>query len=206
MIRYILYDLDGVLVDACDWHYHALNKALDKFYGFTIPYDEHLRTYNGLPTKKKIEILIQKKLIPPVVNEDLFLEKQNFTKQEIIKNSSADNEKIELHSTLLAKGFRLACVTNAIRETAELMLDRTGQLRFMKFIICNEDVVHPKPDPMPYIAAMNRFSALPSETLIIEDSDKGFQSAKGSGAWVYRVANSKGVVLKNVLECINKYE
>ena len=57
MIKAILYDLDGVLVDATEWHYESLNAALKEVCGFVIKRDEHISTFNGIPTIKKLEIL-----------------------------------------------------------------------------------------------------------------------------------------------------
>src|SRR4051812_42068626 len=59
LIRAILYDLDGVLVDACEWHYLALNKALQSVAGTLISRVEHETVFNGLPTKRKLDVLIQ---------------------------------------------------------------------------------------------------------------------------------------------------
>ena len=61
MIKLIIFDLDGVLVDARELHYNALNKALeaiDKKY--VIDREEHLSTYDGLSTKKKLNLLTSK--------------------------------------------------------------------------------------------------------------------------------------------------
>ncbi len=52
MIKCILYDLDGVLVDATEWHYESLNYALKDVAGFIIKRDEHISTFNGIPTIK----------------------------------------------------------------------------------------------------------------------------------------------------------
>lgn len=49
-VEAILFDLDGVLIDATEWHYEVLNRALGHF-GFEIIRYEHLTTYNGLPTR-----------------------------------------------------------------------------------------------------------------------------------------------------------
>ena len=51
MIKAILYDLDGVLVDATEWHYESLNEALKEISGFEISRLEHIQTFNGLPTQ-----------------------------------------------------------------------------------------------------------------------------------------------------------
>ena len=62
-IKAVLFDLDGVLVDATEWHFNALNRALSLF-GYTISRYEHLTTYNGLPTRKKLEMLSVEKNFP----------------------------------------------------------------------------------------------------------------------------------------------
>ena len=72
MIKAILYDLDGVLVDATEWHYESLNAALKEVCGFIINRDEHVSTFNVIPTIKKLEILheqgrIEKKIFKSIV-------------------------------------------------------------------------------------------------------------------------------------------
>ena len=62
-VRAILFDLDGVLVDARAWHYEALHQALAPF-GFAIPRREHDRVYDGLPTRRKLEILSRDENLP----------------------------------------------------------------------------------------------------------------------------------------------
>ena len=62
-IKAVLFDMDGVLVEAKDWHYEAFNKALDVF-GLPISRSEHLSLYDGLPTRKKLEMLTEKKGLP----------------------------------------------------------------------------------------------------------------------------------------------
>ena len=52
--------MDGVLIDAKDWHYEALNRALNLF-GFKISQESHLTTFDGLPTREKLKILSEAK-------------------------------------------------------------------------------------------------------------------------------------------------
>lgn len=59
-IKAVIFDMDGVLIDAKEWHYEALNKALALF-GFAISRQEHLDSYDGLPTRKKLEMLSSEK-------------------------------------------------------------------------------------------------------------------------------------------------
>ena len=59
MIKLIVFDLDGVLVDAREIHYESLNKALEQAGYNVIPRDEHLSTYDGLSTYKKLDSTIK---------------------------------------------------------------------------------------------------------------------------------------------------
>lgn len=61
-IKAVIFDMDGVLIEAKDWHYEALNKALELF-GMTISRYDHLVTYDGLPTKKIRDVVYGKGII-----------------------------------------------------------------------------------------------------------------------------------------------
>ena len=74
-MKAILFDLDGVLVDACDWHYHSLNDALEHYEGYRISYEDHIESFNGLPTSVKLNILG----IKPDIAEKIWQMKQDKT-------------------------------------------------------------------------------------------------------------------------------
>ena len=57
MIKVILFDLDGVLVDACEWHYLALNRALKECGLSEISEQDHVKKFNGLPTRVKLKMM-----------------------------------------------------------------------------------------------------------------------------------------------------
>ena len=186
MIRAILYDLDGVLVHACEWHYNSLNAALKSVCEFEISRNDHLTVYNGLTTRSKLDMLIKQGMISATDAKKVWELKQTFTTREIIRYAQPYAEKIELHEYTRSQGLMSACVTNSIRETATMMLDRTWQLQYMKILICNEDST-PKPSPAPYILAMERLRLYPHECIIVEDSDKGIEAAIASKAKVVKV-------------------
>ena len=58
MIRGVVFDMDGVLIDAREWHFEALNDAL-RMFGFEISLENHLTTFDGLPTKRKLDLLTE---------------------------------------------------------------------------------------------------------------------------------------------------
>ena len=86
------------------------------------------------------------------------------------------------------------------------MLDRTGQTKLLEFVISNEDVKNNKPHPEPYVTAMVRLGTLPEETLIVEDSEKGMQSALGTGAHVLKVNNATEVTWDRISEIISSID
>ena len=64
MIDTIIFDLDGVLIDSKKIHFLALNKSLkENKINYQISYEDHLKKFDGLPTKKKLEILNKQKII-----------------------------------------------------------------------------------------------------------------------------------------------
>ena len=203
MIKAILYDLDGVLVDATEWHYESLNEALKEISGFEISRLEHIQTFNGLPTMKKLEILNDKNLVKKEDFEKIWELKQKKTNEIIEKTASNDETKLRLHEG--TKKFKKICVTNSIRQTAVLMLDKTGQLPFMDYVISNEDVSNPKPNPEGYLKAIDFLQLQPNECIIVEDSPKGIEAARKSNAHVYEVKGYHDVTLENVLNTINQF-
>ena len=201
MIKAILYDLDGVLVDATEWHYESLNIALKEIAGFIIERSEHVSTFNGIPTKKKMEILNKQNRLPSTLFQDVWNMKQEKTKEVIEKYGSLDQNKIRLHEN--TKHLKKACITNSIRETAKLMLEKTGQLEYMDFVISNEDIINPKPSPDGYNKAIGKLKLQPNECMIVEDSPKGIEAAKLSKANVCEVNGFYEVTLENILKKIN---
>ena len=202
-IKVVLFDLDGVLVDACDWHYQALNEALQNTAGFKISNEEHAETFNGLPTKKKLQILTSQGRISEHQHDKIWKEKQSLTISIIEKYATINSSKKLMYEELKKREIIVGCVTNSIRKTADLMLEATGQLEHLSFVITNENVSQPKPDPEGYKLAMKILSVDPSEVLIVEDSDKGIAAATASGAHVLRTLNASKVNLSLVISKIN---
>jgi beta-phosphoglucomutase-like phosphatase (HAD superfamily) len=189
-IRAVIFDLDGVLVDACEWHYNSLNDALETVAGFTINYDDHMLTFNGLPTYKKLDILVDQGRLDQRLRSRVADLKQELTMNIIRGSAREDLVKKEIHRRLRDLGIKIGCVTNCKRESAEAMLEATGQDAIIPYLICNEDIANPKPHPEGFITMMVLLQSFPKETVIFEDSDKGLAAAYATGARVIRVLNS----------------
>ncbi|MBI2268229.1 MAG: HAD family phosphatase [Candidatus Blackburnbacteria bacterium] len=186
MIKAVIFDLDGVLVDATEWHFEALNDAL-KLFGFEITRDEHVGFYNGLPTAEKLRVLSEKKALPVGLHEVIKSMKRKYTDERVARLCRPSYEKQLMLRQLKAKGYKLACCSNAQKYSVVNMLTFAGIIDFFDLVIGNDEGFKPKPAPDIYLAAFERLSILPSEAVIIEDAPHGIQSAKASGARVIEV-------------------
>jgi HAD superfamily hydrolase (TIGR01509 family) len=200
-IKLIIFDLDGVLIEAKNIHFDALNEALGPKY--KIEWDEHLNRYDGLKTKQKLEMLTLDKGLPVDNYEKIWKEKQRITllKLNNIKPSLQLQNCLE---SLLKEGYKIACCSNSIRKTVFVILCKLGIIEYFDLILSNEDVENSKPHPEMYWKAISMMKCLPEETLIIEDSPYGLLAANRSKAHIMRVESSKNVTYNNIYKYLNK--
>lgn len=203
-IQVILFDLDGVLVDATEWHYEALNRALSLF-GFSINRYEHLSSYNGMPTRKKLEMLSLEKGLPTGLHELIARLKQIYTREEILTQCRPVFDKEYMLSRLRREGYRLGVCSNAVQESVELMLTQAGLFGYFDLILSNAHVERPKPDPQIYQKALSFFECRPEEVLAVEDGRHGIQAAQAAGLAVCKVADFHKVNYFFVREALDKW-
>lgn len=204
MIKLIIFDLDGVLVNARELHYNALNRALDSIdKKYVIEREEHLSTYDGLSTKKKLNLLSKNKDLPKELHNKVWGLKQQMT-LKIIDGFSVDDRIRGILRSLKSEGYTIACATNSIRETAKLQLIRKGFFEYIDFMYSNQDVKNPKPSSEMYLRCMIKAEVNPNETLIVEDSDVGRKGALSSGAILCPVKDSNDVSYDKIKGTINQ--
>jgi len=204
-IKAVLFDMDGVLIEAKDWHYEALNKALALF-GYEITRTEHLSGYDGLPTGTKLKKLTIEKGLPEKLHDFINEMKQQYT-VKIIHNQCRPrfNHEFAL-SKLRAEGYRIVVCSNSIRMTIEMMMDYTKLSQYLEFIISNQDVKNTKPDPEIYLLAMEKMKLRPEECLICEDNENGIKAAIASGGHLLVVKTIDDVNYDNIKTRIDKIE
>lgn len=198
MIKAVIFDMDGVLIEARDWHYDALNRAL-RLFGMEITRYDHLATFDGLPTKRKLQILSAEGDLPTELHGFINDLKQRYT-MEIVHAQCKPRFIHEFAlSRLKAGGYRLAVCSNSIRDTIEVMMHKAALIDYLEFIISNEDVTHAKPHPEMYDMAIARMGLSPTECLIVEDNENGIRAARASGAHVMAVADVNEVTYVNIM-------
>ena len=122
-IKAIIFDMDGVLIEAKDWQYEALNQALELF-GFTISRYDHLVTFDGLPTRKKLEMLSLEKGLPNGLHKFINHMKQIYTMEHVyMKCKPLFNHQYAL-SRLKHEGYGLALASNSVRITIDMMMEK----------------------------------------------------------------------------------
>jgi beta-phosphoglucomutase len=202
-IKAVIFDMDGVLIDAKDWHYEALNRALLHF-GFAISRYDHLFTFDGLPTKKKLEMLTREHGLPHGLHAFLNELKQQYTMELV----HAKCKPIFQHEYALCQlqqiGYRLGVASNSIRATVDLMMARSNLRQYLDFVLSNEDVTHAKPAPDIYLAAASKLAFHPRNCLVVEDNPKGIEAAKMAGCPVMVVESVLDVTLDNIQSHIEK--
>lgn len=194
MIKAIIFDLDGVLIDATQWHFEALNDAL-KLFGFEISPEEHSSTYNGLPTSEKLKMLSLQKGLPLGLHEIIRSMKRKFTDDKVLQLCRPSHEKQILLTNLKNKGYKLACCSNAQKYSVQNMLKCAQIDHLFDAIIGNDEGFKPKPAPDIYLAAFKALKVKPSEAVVVEDAVHGIEAAKTSGAKVMAVRGYEDVNL-----------
>jgi HAD superfamily hydrolase (TIGR01509 family) len=203
MIKHIVFDLDGVLVDARDLHFESLNIAFSNVCGpdFAISKKDHLTKYDGLPTKTKLIRMG----IADRFHDDIWQEKQRLT-LKFIDYMMIDVYMRNILRVLKSDGYTIHVCSNSIRNTIKMMLVKKDLIEFVDHIFSNEDVKNAKPSPEMFLQSMIKAEVSPKETLIVEDSPIGRKAAIDSGGHLHAVTNADDVHLDDILNHIKKIE
>lgn len=205
MIKAILFDMDGVLIDAKEWHYKALNDVLEIF-GMGIEREAHLATFDGLPTRRKLEILSKTRDFPRGLHDFCNKLKQDRT----VEMAMALCRPVFHHRFALSRlkqdGYKLGVCSNSVRQSVELMMRLSGLAPFLDLMLSNEDVRKSKPDPEMYNLAIMNLGLQSHEVLILEDNDHGIAAARASGAHVMLVGTTDDVRYTSIQRAIAEAE
>ena len=204
-IKAVIFDMDGVLIDAKDWHYDALNKALNHF-GFNISRYDHLVTFDGLPTRRKLEMLTREQGLPAKLHGFLNELKQIYTMEIVHARCKPRFQHEYALSHLKAAGYKLAVASNYVRNSVEVMMVKSSLTPYLDAIVSNEDVAKGKPDPEIYLKTLSMLGVAGDETLVVEDNEHGIAAGKAAGAHLMIVQDVNDVTLDNIQKHIKTAE
>lgn len=204
-IKAVIFDMDGVLIEAKDWHFEALNRALGLF-GMEISRYDHLVSYDGLPTRRKLEMLSAERGLPIQLHEFINDMKQLFTMELVHAECKPRFHHEYALSRLKQEGYRLAVASNSVRNTVGVMMEKSSLIGYLDFFLSNQDVSVGKPDPEIYTKAIQKLGLTPGDCLIIEDNENGKKAARDSGAWLMEVNEVDEVNYSNIMRSIMRIE
>ena len=197
MLRAIIFDFDGVIVDSERFHFEALRRALDEEQ-ITLTWEEYTQTYLAMDDKDCLRTAFarQGRAVTPEKLEELSGRKAShffeFVSSSIDLFPGADG-----FIRQAAEKYPLAIASGSLREEIEYILGKVGLREFFPVVVAAEDVVKGKPDPEAYITALGRLNRLasgrpvrPRECLVIEDSRHGVAAATAAGMRCLAVTNS----------------
>ena len=187
MYRAVLFDLDGTLAETDSLHLPTWVEAL---LPHGIEVDEAFYREN-ISGRANAEIVGD--LLPNVSAQE---------GREIVETKEAGfRERAgelgplpglpDFLESVKERGTRTGLVTNAPRENVEAVLTALGLEDFFDFVVPAEEVRVGKPDPEPYLVALEKFGADPAETLAFEDSVSGIASAVGAGIPTVGIASTQ---------------
>ena len=204
-IKAVIFDMDGVLIDAKDWHYEALNRALNLF-GFNISRYDHLVTFDGLPTREKLEMLTREQGLPPALHAFLNELKQLYTMELVHARCKPVFQHEYALSLLKAEGYKLAVASNSVRNSIEVMMQKCNLRPYLDVLVSNQDVHRAKPDPEIYEKTLTLLGVRPEEALVLEDNEHGIAAAKAAGAHLMIVDEVTDVTYDNIRRNIDRAE
>ena len=172
MKKYILFDNDGVLVETEKWYYEA-NKIALKELGITLGLDVYLEIMARGGTAW--ELAFEKGFSKKIVDNKRFQRDEYY--QNFLKTKNIEIPNVKKTLKKLSKKYKMGIVTTSRRVDFDLIHKNRGIIDYMEFSLCVEEYKRAKPYPDPYLAGLKKFNAKKDEAIIVEDSQRGLNSA-----------------------------
>lgn len=172
--QYVLFDLDGTLIDTNNLILTSFMYTLEKFYPGKYT-REDLIPHMGKPLYDQME------LFGPERSEELvqvYREHNERVHDELVEEFPNVLDTIE---QLAKMGIKMGIVTTKQRKTAEMGLRLFGLDKYMDAFISYQDTENHKPHPEPVHKAMQALGADPARTLMVGDSQYDIQAGQNAG-------------------------
>jgi HAD superfamily hydrolase (TIGR01509 family) len=183
----VIFDMDGVIVDGMPYHIESWKKALSTV-GISVT-DLEIYLMEGMTGEETIKELINKKnksLSDESIRSVLKLKRKIFNDIFTVKLMKGSKELLlELHRL----NYRLALVTGTRLEVVKKVL-QMGLDDVFKIVITGEMVSNGKPNPEPYLKAVNELGINKEDCLVVENAPAGITSAKNAGLTCFAVQTS----------------
>lgn len=180
MIKAILFDHDGTLVDSEACHCEIWNRVLAP-YGVKLSFAEFARDCIGVPVDKTAELLRSRYNIALTAAELAAIKHAASDQFQIDTGFPALPNAMDLLHEMWAKGLKIAIVSGAGRSSVMNTVARFGLAEKLDAVVTAQDVLHNKPAPDGYLQALTKLGVEAKDAVAIEDSASGIASAKAAG-------------------------
>jgi len=183
MLKALIFDMDGTLVHSDPAHLEAFAQTLGP-QGVVISEDLYRTSIIG-HTNESIFAALLPHL--PVEEHEIYAERKEAAFRRLALELKPLEGLLELFDWAEARGIRLALVTNAPLLNATHILDILGITDRFEVKITIDQVERGKPDPLPYLTALQRLGIGADEAVAFEDSPSGMRAAKAAGLFSFGV-------------------
>jgi HAD superfamily hydrolase (TIGR01509 family) len=211
MIKAIFWDNDGVLVDTERLYFLAnkqVFKSIDVDLTSELYVDNFLRNGTGAWHLAEEKGLNSERII---ALRDL----RNELYSKFLLDGNMLLEGVQKVLSFLHKKYIMGIVTSSRKDHFDLIHRSTNILQYFDFVLTGEDFTKFKPDPQPYLLALEKTKLKKEECIIIEDSERGLASANAAGIKCIIIpheltknGNFKGAykILPSIKEVVNELE
>lgn len=179
MIKAIIFDMDGVIIDSEPFHFES-DQLTMKSFGIDVSHEE-LNKYVGVANPIMWAELKEKYNLASSV--DQLLEKQDYYINFLMGNRQL--EPVDGIPELLAEakkaGMKIGLASSSGRSFIEMILAKLGIIHYFEVIVSGEEVKNSKPAPDIFLKAAEKLKVSPKDCLVIEDSQHGVKAAIVAG-------------------------
>jgi pyrophosphatase PpaX len=163
MIKAVLFDVDGTLLDTKEFVYQAYEHVL-KSYDFNNVSRNEITLVMGEPLEKCYEVLTGLNDVGQLVNEHREFQLNNLGLSKPFKNATPVLKKIK------ENGIKIAAITTRSKITSVKTLKNAGLLEYIDTVISGEDVINKKPNPEGLIKSLEIFNVSRDEAVMVGDT------------------------------------
>ncbi|MFR9556898.1 MAG: HAD family phosphatase [Rikenellaceae bacterium] len=178
MIKGVLFDMDGVLVDNMDIHIAAFDKFCTSYGADEV--GDRLIACAGMGNEEIMHIMLPKEVIEEKGIDALSVEKEAVYREIYAPTIKPVAGLIDLLKELKAQGVKCAIGSSGCRENVEFVVEKCGLVEYFDAYVYSDLVTRCKPDPEIYLTAAKLLGIEPSEALVFEDALVGIKSARNA--------------------------
>jgi beta-phosphoglucomutase len=179
MIKGVIWDMDGVLIDSEDMH-PLIESETAKFFGMNFSPEKVRELYLGVQLETEFNDMIQRSGKTGVTYLRMRKKRDELLRKRLKNGINGIPYTKEVMDSLSSK-YKMALVSSGERFWGEDALAKLELLKHFDVVIFGEDVENHKPSPEPFLKAAEVLGIKPPEIIVVEDSESGFRGAKNAG-------------------------